>query len=72
MATSQDITLLEIVLIGMLGMFLLSLAVVSFFIVYQRRLLRQQEQNQKMQEEYQQKLLRASVESQEKERHGPG
>jgi len=69
MATTQEITLLEIVLIGMLGMFVLSLGVVSFFIVYQRRLLRQQEQNQKMQEEHQQKLLRASVESQEKERH---
>lgn len=69
MGPTNEITLLEIVLIGMLGMFLLSLAVVSFFIVYQRRLLRQQEQNQKMQEEHQQKLLRASVESQEKERH---
>ncbi len=69
MGEGNEITLLEIVLIGMLGMFLLSLAVVVFFIVYQRRLLRQQEQNQKMQEEYQQKLLRASVESQEKERH---
>ncbi len=69
MAESSEITLVEVVLVGMLGMFLLSLGVVSFFIVYQRRLLRQQEQNQKMQEEYQQNLLRASVESQEKERH---
>lgn len=56
-------------MIGMLGMFLLGLAVVVFFVVYQRRLLRQQELNQQIKEEYQKDLLRATVDSREKERH---
>ena len=53
----------------MLGMFFLGLAVVVFFVAYQRRLLKQQELNQQIKEEYQKDLLRATVESREKERH---
>lgn len=68
MAEPDQITLLEIILIGMLGMFLLGFGVVTFFIVYQRRLLKQQEANQQAQEGYQRNLLKASIESQEKER----
>ncbi|GAB5522227.1 MAG: hypothetical protein Roseis2KO_00990 [Roseivirga sp.] len=68
MGETSEITLLEIILIGMLGMFLLGFAVVAFFIVYQRRLLKQQEANQQIKEDYQKNLLRASIDSQEKER----
>ena len=64
----NEITLLEIILIGMLGMFLLGFGVVAFFIVYQRRLLKQQEANQQIRENYQKDLLKASIDSQEKER----
>ena len=53
----------------MLGMFFLGLAVVVFFVAYQRRLLKQQELNQQIKEEYQKDLLRATVDSREKERH---
>ncbi|MCE7996095.1 MAG: sensor histidine kinase [Roseivirga sp.] len=68
MGETSEVNLVEIILIGMLGMFLLGFAVVAFFIVYQRRLLKQQEANQQIKEEYQKNLLRASVDSQEKER----
>ncbi len=68
MGETSEITLLEIILIGMLGMFLLGFGVVAFFIVYQRRLLKQQEANQQIKEDYQKNLLKASIESQEKER----
>lgn len=68
MGEPDQITLLEIILIGMLGMFLLGFGVVTFFIVYQRRLLKQQEVNQQIKEDYQKNLLKASIESQEKER----
>ncbi|RJE75049.1 hypothetical protein BGP76_18220 [Reichenbachiella sp. MSK19-1] len=53
----------------MLGMFFMALAIIMFFIVYQRRLLDQQLQNQKLATEHQSKLLKASMDSQEKERN---
>lgn len=68
MGTSETVSNLELIIVGMIGMFLLALGVVFFFLVYQRRLLRQQKEHQEKEAEYQQKLLRASLLSQEKER----
>lgn len=68
MGEATEIRLVEIILIGMLGMFLLGFGVVAFFIVYQKRLLKQQEASQQIKEDYQKNLLKASIESQEKER----
>ena len=56
----------------MLGMFLLGLGVVVFFLTYQKRLLKQQQSYQQKEADYQQKLLRANFLSQEKERNRIG
>ena len=50
-------------------MFLLALAVILFFIVYQRRLLAQQKKYQEATLQYQRELLKATITSQEKERN---
>lgn len=62
----------EIILFGTIGMFVLSLGVVFFFLVYQRRLLKQQKEHQAKETEYQQQLMRANLLSQEKERNRIG
>ncbi len=56
----------------MLGMFVLALGVVFFFLAYQRRLHKQQQEHQKKEADYQQQLLRANLQSQEKERNRIG
>mgnify|MGYP000058134511 CR=1 FL=1 len=63
----------EQLLLGtMLGMFILSLGIVIFFVVYQRRLLKQQKAHQQKEADYQQQLLRANFQSQERERNRIG
>ena len=47
MVEGQEITPFEIILIAMLGMFILALGVVFFFLAYQRRLHKQQKDHQK-------------------------
>ena len=59
---------LSLVLLGIIGMLLLAVALVVFFIVYQRRLLRQQNELRDKEREHQRQLLAAAVEIQENER----
>ncbi|KAA1247309.1 sensor histidine kinase [Aquimarina sp. RZ0] len=68
MGTSEEAIALQIIIIGMIVIFLLSLSVILFFIVYQRRLLAQQKKHQKLESEYQKELLTTSIQSQEEER----
>ena len=58
----------DIILAGMIGMFLLSIIIISFVIFYQRKLLYQERKHNKAESEYQKSLLNASIESQEQER----
>ncbi len=72
MGETTAITNSEFILVGMLGMFLLALGVVFFFLAYQRRIIKQQKEHQAKEAEYQQQLLRANLLSQEKERNRIG
>lgn len=55
-------------MVGMIGMFLLALIIISFVLVYQRKLLKQKRQQELSEIEYQRALLEANVKSQEMER----
>ncbi|UOB19122.1 sensor histidine kinase [Abyssalbus ytuae] len=68
MGDTEEAITLKIILIGMAVLFLLSLSVIVFFILYQRRLLAQQKKHQKLESDYQKELLKTSIISQEKER----
>ncbi|WP_109298809.1 sensor histidine kinase [Aquimarina sp. AU474] len=68
MGESEEAITLKIIIIGMGVIFLLSLSVIIFFIVYQRRLLAQQKERQKLEFDYQKELLKTSILSQEEER----
>lgn len=72
MGETAAITNSEFILAGMLGMFLLALGVVFFFLAYQRRIIKQQKEHQAKEAEYQQQLMRANLLSQEKERNRIG
>lgn len=72
MGETATITNSEFILAGMLGMFLLALGVVFFFLAYQRRIIKQQKEHQAKEAEYQQQLMRANLLSQEKERNRIG
>lgn len=72
MGETSQISAEQLLIGSMLGMFLLSLSIVIFFVMYQRRLLKQQEVHLKKEADYQQKLLRANFQSQEKERNRIG
>lgn len=60
----------ELTIVGpfMIGMFLLAGGLIAFFLTYQKRLLKQQQEHQEKEAEYQRQLLRANFLSQEKER----
>ena len=72
MGTAEEVTLFNILIVGILGMFGLALAIVFFFLTYQRRLLKQQQARQEAEVRYQQELLRATLKSQEQERRRIG
>jgi len=55
-------------LFGVTGMILLTAFLIIFFVVYQRRLLDQQERNNKIEIDYQKSLLNAGIIAQEAER----
>lgn len=59
---------LTLILLGVIGMLLLSVAVIAFFIVYQKRLFAQQNKIVGMETAYQKDLLNASIQVQEAER----
>lgn len=54
--------------VGMIGMFFLTLIIVLFVVVYQRKLLRQERRHKADEEAHRLELLRATIESQEVER----
>ncbi|MEM0994914.1 MAG: sensor histidine kinase [Bacteroidota bacterium] len=60
--------LAQILIIGVLGMAALAIAIVLFFVIYQRRLLAQQDQLQETERNYQKELLNNSIQVQEVER----
>lgn len=59
---------LNVFLAGVFGMILLSILLVSFFVVYQRKLFAQERQRREKEKEHQKNLLVAAVEVQEMER----
>ncbi|MDQ2721119.1 MAG: histidine kinase [Bacteroidota bacterium] len=58
----------NVVVLGTLGMFIMATTLVSVVVLHQRRVIRFNNQIQKMEEERQQMLLRASIRFQEEER----
>lgn len=72
MGETSQISAEQLLVGSMLGMFILSMSIVVFFVVYQRRLLKQQQAYQQKEADYQQELLRANFQSQERERNRIG
>lgn len=68
MPLSQRLDIFFVLFIGTLAMALLSGGLVIFFIIYQRRLFRQQLQMQEMETNYQEELLHNNIQEVEKER----
>ena len=62
----------ELLVAAMMGMLVLAIGLILFFLAYQKRILRQQKEHQQKEAEYQQQLLRANLLSQEKERNRIG
>ena len=58
----------SVLILGTLGMFFMAITLVSIVVFHQRRVIRFNKQIQKMEEEKQQMLLRASIQLQEEER----
>ncbi|MEO8721550.1 MAG: ATP-binding protein [Ginsengibacter sp.] len=58
----------SVLVLGTLGMFFMAITLVSVVVFHQRRIIRFNKQIQKMEEERQQMLLRASIQFQEEER----
>jgi len=56
------------IVIGMIGMFFLTLIIILFVVVYQRKLLKQERKHKAAEEAHQLELLQATIESQEVER----
>lgn len=56
------------IFLGILVMFLLALSVVIFFLIYQRKLLHQQEEKNALESAFQKELIRAGVRAQEEDR----
>ncbi|MCB0628321.1 MAG: sensor histidine kinase [Saprospiraceae bacterium] len=59
---------LSLILLGVIGMLVLAVAVIFFFVIYQRRLFAQQEKMRDMETAYQKDLLESSIKAQEVER----
>ena len=59
---------IDALVVGMVGMFFLTLVIILFVVVYQRKLLRQQNKLKEAEEAHQLELLQATIESQEVER----
>ncbi len=60
--------IVNVVILGTLGMLLLATSIVAFVFIYQKKLIERDLKIQKMQAEYQKDLLKATIEAQEKER----
>lgn len=60
---------IQIIILGSLGMIILSLAIVVFFFLYQRKIQRQQLNISQIEVDYQKNLIRSEIISKEKERN---
>lgn len=58
----------DALVVGMIGMFFLTLIIILFVVVYQRKLLKQERRHKAAEEAHQLELLQATIESQEVER----
>jgi signal transduction histidine kinase len=68
MDTAEAAISLQIIIIGMVVLFVLSISVVVFFIIYQKRLFSQQQKHQQVEADYQKELLQVAIQSEERER----
>jgi two-component system NarL family sensor kinase len=68
MAGSQEYQVALLVTIGTLGMLFLVIAIITFMVFYQKRMLQEQLSRQKLEFEHQTKMMEAVLESQEQER----
>jgi signal transduction histidine kinase len=66
--TKTALGISSVLVLGTIGMFIMAITLVSVVVFNQRRVIRFNKQIQKMEEERQQMLLRASIRSQEEER----
>lgn len=72
MGEGEDIEILRILVVGIAGMFTMALAIIFFFVIYQRRLFKIQQYQQTLELSFQKDLLAASLKSQENERQRIG
>lgn len=68
MDQSEDLEILQVLLVGICGMFTMAIAIIVFFLVYQKRIIKQQKLRNELESKHQKELLKASLQSQEAER----
>jgi signal transduction histidine kinase len=66
--SQAGVSLLEVLLVSMLGLFALGTGIIIIFMVHQRRLIAKDLEQQRMESHYQKELLKGSIQSQEAER----
>jgi two-component system, NarL family, sensor kinase len=65
---SSEYQVALLIAIGTVGMLLLAIAIVLFMVFYQKKMIQEQVKRQKLEIEYQHKMMQATLESQESER----
>jgi signal transduction histidine kinase len=65
---SSEYQIALLIAIGTAGMLMLAVAIVLFVVFYQKRMMQEQVKRQKLEIEYQNKMMQATLESQESER----
>ena len=68
MDTTQSLSPSLQLIIGIAGMLTLAISIIVFFLIYQRRLFKEQERANQIESDYQKELLNASIRAQEEER----
>ncbi len=68
MGETEGLKLPDLMIMGIIGMLLLAIAIIVFFVVYQQRLLAQRDEIRQMELDYQKDLLHSSMQTQETER----
>lgn len=68
MAGPSEYQVALLIAVGTVGMLLLAIAIILFMVFYQKKMIQEQVNRQKLELEYQQKMMEAALESQEAER----
>jgi two-component system, NarL family, sensor kinase len=68
MAGPSEYQVALLIAVGTVGMLLLAIAIILFMVFYQKKMIQEQYNRQKLEIEYQQKMMEAALESQESER----